>query len=158
MKAYRKHMYIKEANAQIGEIDTKNSLEHGILTRDPMRTVDVVNLCFSLPMECFASDDYDRRLVREGMRDIVPEAVRHDVRHRGRQSGDNEYRISLVWDEMLPGIVEQLHTDKVLKYLSKEKIDRYINKLNSNNLMDNIFDVRMIVDAYTFAKYLDMIS
>lgn len=158
IKEYRRKMYMNEANAQIGELDTKLSLVHGILSRDPMRTVEVVNLCFQLPMECFANKDYDRRLVRVGMEDIVSEKIRHDVMHRGRQSGDNEYRIGALWDEMLPNMKKYLYSKQTLQYLSKEKIDFLFSKVHPDNMKENMMEARMLVDAYTFAVYLEMLS
>lgn len=157
-KEYRRKMYMNEANAQIGELDTKLSLEHGILSRDPMRSVAVVNQCFRFPMECYANSDYDRRLVRVGMEGIVPEKIRHDVMHRGRQSGDNEYRISVLWDKMLPDMKKSLYGEKASRYLSKERLDEFLAKVNSDNVKENIMEARMLVDAYTFTRYLEMLG
>lgn len=157
-KEYRRRMYMNEENAQIGELDTKLSLEHGILSRDPMRSVAVVNQCFRFPLECYANSDYDRRLVRVGMEGIVPEKIRHDVMHRGRQSGDNEYRIGLLWDKMLPVMKKSLYGEKASRYLSKEKLDAFFAKVNSDNVKENVSEVRMLVDAYTFARYLEMLD
>lgn len=156
MKEMRNQMYMVLANAQIGEIDTKMSLESGVLTRDPMRSVDMMELCFSLPVDCFASSDYDRRLVRVGMKGIVPEKIRLDVLHRGRQSGDHIYRSSQIWDDVKADIYKSLMDEKVLKYLDKDKLEELFNKLNKDNLEDNALDFLMIVDAYSFSRYLNL--
>lgn len=151
-------MYMLNANAQIGEIDTKHSLQYGILLRDPMRTVDFLELSFRLPMECFASVDYDRRLVRVGMEGIVPEKIRKDVLHRGRQSGDNIYRIGTVWEKLLPQIKELLYKEQMLHYLDKEKLDRLFDGLTKEKLEERKIDVLLVVDLYSFGRYLEYLE
>lgn len=153
----RNEIYMPKANAQIGEIDTKHSLKYGILDRDPIRNVEFVEFCFKLPMYCYVNSSYDRRLVREFMHDIVPEAIRLDVRHRGRQSGDNVYRISQSWDKMKEKIEEALHSKETLHYLDVKQIDEMLLRLNSENLFEYEMDMRMIVDAYMFSRYLSRI-
>lgn len=158
IKKYRTQMYMPSANAQIGEIDTKYSLEHGVLIRDPMRTPEIVELCHRLPLECFANKDYDRRLVREGMRGIVPEEIRHDIAHRGKQSGDNMYRLSLAWDEVRTDMVKSLYDDKTLKYLSEKKLKKFMDAIEVENIANNKNEVTVLVDAYVFAKYLEKVN
>lgn len=154
IKEMRNQMYMTLANAQIGEIDTKMSLESGVLTRDPMRSKDMVELCFSLPIDCYASCDYDRRLVRVGMKGIVPEKIRLDVLHRGRQSGDHIYRSSQIWDNVKDDIYKSIMSEATLKYLDKEKLNEYFGRLSKDTLEENSLDFLMIVDAYSFSRYL----
>lgn len=150
----RRQMFLLEANAQIGEIDTKCSLQYGILLRDPIRNVEVIELCHSLPIDCFSSSDYDRRLVREGMKGVVPEEIRHDVLHRGVQSGDNEYRLSHAWDQVVGDMESELRADYTKQFLSEELVKEYLARINKDNISENAMDARMLVDAYSFAKYL----
>lgn len=155
MECMREEMYMVNANAQIGEVDTKNSLKYGVLPRDPMRSVELVNLCFSLPMECFASSDYDRRLVRVGMEGVVPEAVRHDVIHRGRQSADNLFRAGLVWEEFREKISTELQKNqKLQKYLDTEAAAKILSELTAENVEENYANVQLLIDVYSFALYL----
>ena len=105
-------------------------------------------------MRCYVNGVYDRRLVREFMHDIVPESIRLDVSHRGSQSGDNTYRISQIWDAMKVEIREALHSREVLHYLDEKKIDEMLQRLNSENLSEYEMDMRMVVDAYMFSRYL----
>lgn len=154
MRSMREEMFMVDACAQIGSLETVSSLYSGILERDPMRNVEFIEFCMSVPMECFCNAYYDRRLVREFMHDIVPPGIRLDVAHRGRQSGDNEYRISLDWEKYLPRIRQELTEERVLQYLSEEKIRYYIDRLEPNQFSEQIMDVRMIVDAYQFALFL----
>lgn len=72
----------------MGLYETKDSLDTGVLVRDPTRDKRILELCLKLPYERFAWDGQDRRLVREYMKDYIPDEIRLVSRHRGRQSGD----------------------------------------------------------------------
>lgn len=158
LKDMREVIYFTNANAQIGEIETKQGLKYGLLLRDPMRSDEFMKLCYSLPMECYASSDYDRRLAREGMKGIVPEEIRHDVNHRGRQSGDNTYRTKLAWDEIADKVKASVLSDKALKYMDKEKVIGRFEGIDFNNKEMNEDDVLMITDAYSFSRYLEIVG
>lgn len=158
MKNMREEIYLSKAYAQIGEIDTKYSLTYGVLERDPMRNVQFIELCMSLPMECYVNGEYDRRLVREFMHGIVPDEIRLDVRHRGRQSADNAERIAMSWEQMLPAMKKALYAKEMLHYLDKQKIEEYLSGLNRDNLKEKEMDMRMIVDAYVMSLFLRRIN
>lgn len=154
MQGMREEIFMLDACAQIGSLETSSSLYTGILERDPMRNVEFIEFCMTIPMECFNNARYDRRLVREFMHDIVPPAIRLNVAYRGKQSADNEYRISLQWEDYLPRMEQELGRERVLRYLSAEKIREYIDRLDPENFSEQFIDMRMIVDAYLFALYL----
>ncbi len=158
MKEMRRQMYMVIANAQIGELDTKQSLRSGVITRDPMRSVEMVDMCMKLPIECYASSDFDRRLVRAGMKGIVPATIREDMAHRGRQSGDNFYRVRQVWDTQKDYIKQLLYSDSAMKYFDAKKIDSLFEELDSGieNVQD--IDLLLLVDLYSFSKYLEVLE
>lgn len=153
-KRMREECYMPNANAQIGEINTANSLYYGILERDPMRNVEFIEFCMSLPLTCFVNEDYDRRLVRDFMHGVVPEAIRLDVAHRGRQSGDNEYRINKVWDQYLPEIRKVLFQEGICKYIDTDKTEQYFTRLKDRDFQRDFMEMRMIVDSYMHGLYL----
>lgn len=150
----RDTIYYVQAYAQIGEIDTKLSLDTGVIERDPLRNVEFINFLCSLPYEFFCNKEYDRRLVREFLDDYVPDKIRLDIAHRGRQSADNAYRISLDWDRYLPDIKETLYSDTSLRFLDKNRIDEFFEGLSKDTLIENEMNMRMIIDAYSFVKYV----
>ncbi|QFJ56048.1 asparagine synthase-related protein [Pseudobutyrivibrio xylanivorans] len=155
MNKMREYMYMIDANSQIGEIDTKDSLKYGILLRDPIRNVEVVEMCLKLPMECFSSSDFDRRLVRVGMKGIVPKEIREDICHRGAQSGDNIYRANKVWPETKTIIKESIYTAHVLKYIDQSKVDTLIKSVDDG--LDK-GDGLLVSDIYSFSKYLKILE
>ncbi len=151
-------MYMPVANAQMGELDTKTSLKYGVLPRDPMRTTEMLNLCMSLPIYCFADDKYDRRLVRVGMKDIVPKPIREDVFRRGRQSGDNTFRVSRSWREVREKWLASVYSEDVLHYVEKDKLDEFVKRIDGRIDEAEPIDILQISDLYSFALYIKMLK
>ncbi|MBQ9589233.1 MAG: hypothetical protein IJR29_03505 [Butyrivibrio sp.] len=158
MEKMRKDMYILNANAQIGEIEVKDSLKNGILSRDPMRTVEFNEMCFRIPIYCYAERDYDRRLVRVGMKGIVPEEVRCNVFQRGRQSGDNLFRVSRCWNKIRSKWTDSVYSKEVLHYLDKNKIDNLVKVFDKGIEKADYIDVLLIGDLYAFSLFLSKVS
>ncbi len=149
MNLMRKEMYALNANAQIGEINVKDSLLYGILPRDPMKTVEFMDLCLRLPIYCFAQSDYDRRLVRKGMEGIVPEDIRNNIFRRGRQSGDNIYRIKRSWGKIKNNWNEVIGMDAVGYFLDKDKSSRFRAMVNGN--IEDVADKDLILLGYIYS-------
>ncbi len=158
MKKMREYMYILEANAQIGELETGDSLTYGIISRDPIRNVEVVEMCMRLPMECYSSTDYDRRLVRVGMKGIVPKEIREDVMHRGAQSGDNLYRANLEWKKMKSQIESSVCSPLAQKYLDKEKVNKLFKSIECDLTDADYLDALLISDLYSFSRYIQLLD
>lgn len=154
MDKMHEQMYMPMSYAQLGEFEVKSSLRYGILTRDPMRTVGFIKLCYTLPIFCYAQKDFDRRLVRAGMRGIVPDEICTDVFNRGRQSGDNVYRIKKDWPELRDKWKSVVYSEQVLHYLDKDKLDTLSAKCFDD--MDNLseMDALLVSDLYSFGLYV----
>ncbi len=155
MDKMRQDFYMVKANAQIGELDVKGSLMYGILLRDPMRTVPVINMCFKLPITCFAAEDYDRRLLREGMKGIVPDEILSDMFHRGRQSGDNRYRVSRDLPQMITDIKNVIYSPLTMHFLDKNKLDEIWNRVSKEFDKASDDNVLLLEDIYSFGLYLE---
>jgi asparagine synthase (glutamine-hydrolysing) len=151
-------IYSLKSCAQMGEIDTKNCLRYGILDRDPFRNVELVEFLCSLPMRCFVDKEYGRKLIRGYMDGIIPDSIRLDELRRGLQSSDNAYRISKSWKDKYNSICEVLLSDSSLKYMDKDKIYEFFDRIDDDNLEKCEMDMRMIVDAYTFGLFLEKIN
>jgi asparagine synthase (glutamine-hydrolysing) len=150
--------YTLKCCAQIGEIGTKNCLRYGILDRDPYRNVEFVEFLCSLPMRCFVDKEHERKLIRGYMDGIIPDSIRLDELRRGLQSSDNAYRISKSWKNERTNIRKVLLSDGSLKYMDKDKIYDFFDRIDEDNLEKCEMDMRMIVDAYTFGLFLEKIN
>ncbi len=154
MKEMRKTFYFIDSYAQIGEVETKYSLEYGVVQRDPTRTVSLVEMCFKIPIYCYANKDYDRRLLRVGMKGIVPDEILTNVMQRGRQGGDNVYRAGLVWDTIKAKWIERVFTNDVLAYLDKEKLESLLKNYKNGITEAEFIKAIFAADLYSFAIFL----
>lgn len=99
---YSRYMYDKVALRQMGETELKFSLETGIIPRDPTRDKRLIELVLSLPQEQFVKNGTERRLVREYMKELIPEKIVSDRFHRGRQGVGSERLMRAQWQEIVP--------------------------------------------------------
>lgn len=158
MDRMRLEMYMESPCAQIGEIEVKHSLRYGVLERDPMRSVPFISMCMKLPIYCFASNDYDRRLVRVGMEGIVPEKTRTDMFARGSQSGDNLFRTIKQWPFVKERFKKSLNSPEVMHYFDQDKIDRLIEEAENGIDKMNMQELLMINDLYSFCLFMEKIG
>ncbi|MBQ5560579.1 MAG: hypothetical protein IIT46_12535 [Lachnospiraceae bacterium] len=115
--------------AQLGMYDTRFSLIHGILVRDPTKDKRLIELCMNFPVECYAHDGIERRIARNYMRGIVPDAILDQYYRRGLQSADYARRIQTNWDKISEDVLEKLSDQKLLKYFDEEKLQVLRKKL-----------------------------
>nr|WP_297705725.1 asparagine synthase-related protein [uncultured Butyrivibrio sp.] len=157
-KTMREAFYLINSYAQIGEVETKDSLHYGVIDRDPTRTVALVDMCFKIPILCYANKDYDRRLLRAGMRGIVPDEILNNITQRGKQSGDNVYRVGVVWDKIRDKWVDRVFNNEILLYLDKKKLESLLKDYDLGIEKANYDNVLVLSEIYSFAIYLDKIK
>ncbi len=115
--------------AQLGLYDTKFSLIHGVLVRDPTKDKRLIELCMSFPVECYVHNGVERRLVRQYMQGIVPNVILEQVRKRGLQSADYAERVMRNWDQLEQDVIEKLSNQVLLTYLDKRQLDTLVEDL-----------------------------
>ena len=116
--------------------ETKLGLHYGIFNRDITRHPRVMMLIGGLPITCTAGAGLERRLVRAGMKGIVPRSTRLNVTKRGLQSADLKYRME--------------HSDEItmaeaIKRVNDPAVEQYIDK-------DVLNKVRELFDKYKFDR------
>ncbi len=133
---YRSELVSSDILQLNGVYCTKNGLYHGLLIRDPTMDKRMLELCMSLPYQCFAWNGIERRLVREYLKDIVPDNIRLITRHRGRQSGDAAMRLDMFgfedgrkpWDVLSNDIGMYCDISKVKALLMEKTTDYNIDR------------------------------
>ena len=118
----------------MGVICTKYGLYHGIIVRDPTSDKRMIELCLRMPYQCFASGGHERRLVREYLKEYVPDEIRLDALRRGIQSGDAKIRFEkylfpdgkMPWEKVTDKIEKYYYMDKAIKQL-KEESGKYLD-------------------------------
>ena len=150
-KQYRNSLISGHLFQLFGVMNTKDGLYHGVIMRDPTMDKRMLELCLRLPFKCFAWNGTERRLVREYLAEYVPEEIRLDVRHRGRQSGDAALRLNKFG---YPGGAEAFEalSEKLKKFYDLDKVKEYMKK----EAVDEDLDWRAKVMACSFflEKYL----
>ena len=154
MKRMRRAYYLINSYSQMGEYETKGSLLYGIITRDPTRTVSMVKMCYKMPIYCYANKDLDRRLIRVGMKGIVPDSIISNVLQRGRQSADNTYKVGLAWDRVREDWEKMVLQPCVLEYIDREKVEKLLQEYDQGIDEAKPLDVLLLSDLYSFAMYL----
>ncbi len=154
-KQMHKSIYLPEAYAQIGEIETKRSLKYGVLDIDPLRNVEFINFLNSLPLKYYVNEEYERRLVREFLSDVIPDNIRLNTITRGVQSADNAYRISQSMPMYLDNIEAILLSEQNKEFFDRKKTSELIKSIKEGNVIENEFDLRLMIDSYSFAIFLN---
>ena len=126
--------------------DTKLSLYHGIIIKDPTRDKRIVELIMGFPCDQFCEDGLERRLVREHLSDIVPAPIRLDPGHRGLQGADAAFRVLRYGTEKL----QTKFDDRIWQYLNKENVEKLFNEGRLDT--DNYYDIVRILALNSFVE------
>ncbi len=130
---YRKSLMLPYIFQLCGILDTKKGLYHGIIIRDPTLDKRMIELCLALPYQAFAWNGVERRLVREYLKEYVPDEIRMITRHRGRQSGDAVVRLNMFGNNEMRKLCASM-SDRMSRYFYIDKVksllERETNKEN----------------------------
>ena len=148
----REHTIVFSSYFQLtGVYDTKDGLYNGIIIRDPTQDKRMLELCLELPFECYAWDAIDRRLVREYLKDYIPDEIRLINRQRGRQSGDVVMRMDqfVFPDGRKPW--EMINAD-INKYYDKDAVIAELKTPNTDETAD--WKLKVVSCNLFLSKYL----
>ena len=117
--------------SQKGFFYTTTELTSHFIMMDPSYTVEMTEFCLSLPLECFCHNGIERRLVRDYLKDLLPEAITDMRKPFGIQTADYYYRINRDIDNLKEEVFRNLDEPLLREYLDAEKIDPLIRELKS---------------------------
>ncbi|GIM27390.1 asparagine synthetase B [Clostridium polyendosporum] len=150
----RKSIVNPIAFSHIGAMETKLSLSHGIIERDPTRDKRVIEFCLSLPTEQFYNDGQDRNLIRRGMKGILPDKIRLNRTRRGLQSADWIERLNDSWKSIKEQLDEYLQLPEIKNYIDVEKVKLKLSTIDSLSGDEKWFSIRLILEALVFSYFL----
>ncbi|WP_027217044.1 asparagine synthase-related protein [Butyrivibrio fibrisolvens] len=133
--AYQNSVFATGILQLTGIVNTKDGLYHGVVMRDPSMDKRMLELCLSLPYKCFAWNGVERRLVREYLKDFVPDEIRLNTRFRGRQSADAVFRLDLYGVKKVKKLSE-LVSDSLGKYYDLNLVKAEIDEPNDEDNID----------------------
>ena len=154
LSQHRRFIYSTEILQHLGLFDTKLGLIHGMIVRDPTKDKRIIELCMMLPTECFVHDGVERRMVREYMKDIVPEEIRMDVNHRGLQSADIVFRANKEWAEHREEFRKCLERPSLKKYLALEALEDLYKQIGETESLKEKVNVQTVIAVWSFAEFL----
>lgn len=108
---------------------TKMGLANGIIVRDSFRNKNLIELCMSLPVECFFKNGFGRVVAREFLWDIVPHEILQNKFGIGMQSADFCYRIGIQWNEVKDEFLSTLNHPLLFQYIDHYKQQKLIKNL-----------------------------
>lgn len=133
---------------------TKMGLANGIVIRDPFRNKNLIELCMSLPVECFLHKGYGRVVAREFLWDIVPHEILQNTFGLGIQSSDFCYRIGLQWDEVKDEFLTTLNHPLLSQYIDSSKRQKMIRHLYKGSDKWSIPIMNQALSLASFSYFL----
>ena len=128
-KRHRNFIFMPVTFQDFGYYDTCSSLYFGFLSIDPTLSKDMIELCLSMPIECFVKNGKERRAVRDYLRGIVSDKILDNYKKRGAQAADFTCRVNKYFDSENDVFFSYLKYPKLYEYLDKEKIEKLIEKI-----------------------------
>ena len=125
-------IYIPGQYIQKGFYYTCQGLQYGYLQLDPTLTVEMVELCLSLPNECFVHNGTERRLIRDYMKELIPYPIIDDKKKFGVQAADFAYRVNRDWDQVKDSVYDILSEPVLREYLDGEKLDKLLETIHTH--------------------------
>lgn len=144
------------AFVQLGALDTRFGLYHGIMIRDPLKDKRIIELCASYPMKCFVQEGVERAAVRKYMREIVPDSILNITKRRGLQSADYIERIKLDWNRTKQTMLEILDQPELKDYINTGKLERIKKKVRGDEIInteDDLMKALMLCSCSVFMEY-----
>lgn len=139
--------------SHLGAIETKISLSHGTIRRDPTRDKRVIEFCLSLPSDQYVRNGQERYLIRRSMEGILPDKVRLNTSNRGLQSADWIQRIVPEWNSMCDKLEVNLNESKIIHYINVDKIKEELSFMKGFPDENKEFQVRMFVITYILGEF-----
>lgn len=140
---------------QIGEINTKLSLETGVIVRDPAKDKRVLEFCLKAPIELFQHGFEWRRLCSIYLKDIMPEHVLN-CSFKGIQSADFKSRIAVNWDGFIKDckeLVKKAHNNnELIEIVDLSKIEKDLDNWDDSNKLGT-FDVNRMIYTMLIIEY-----
>lgn len=156
MKEVHQDMYMKTALSQIGEAETKLSLATGVLMKDPSRSKKIILFALSLPLKQFVRDGRGRRLIREYMKECMPEEIlKKTAASKGLQSADFGWRLEKRKKEIIEHVKKAISEENEIKLFNKNKVLELLEEYTDNTIKLENYQIRKllyIIEMYEFIK------
>ncbi|MBR6536731.1 MAG: hypothetical protein IKT67_05975 [Lachnospiraceae bacterium] len=142
----------------MGFYDTMGSLRYGVLSVDPTLTKEMVELCLSLPIDCYVKNGKERRAIRDYMKGYVPDVILDNFAGRGVQAADFAFRVNRDWDSIREEVFRLLENPKLKEYLDEHKIAALIDELKQKEYKLEKSDVAKAAVIASLSAFLNQVE
>ena len=120
--------------------DDQNSMINGIENRSPFLDTDLINYTLKIPSKLFIQNGYNKYLLREALKDILPDKIRLNRKKIGFNFDLNSL-IDLKNSKTQNWLLEK--KSKIFNFINYEKFSDLITKksINDNFLQKFVFTV-----------------
>lgn len=138
--------------AHLGAYDTKFGLAHGIIMRDPTKDKRVIEYCLNIPYTQYVKDGVERCLIRNAMKDKLPDKVRLNHIKRGVQGSDWIDRLYPHREEIMYEFNTVINLDYIKHFFDLDKLKQLISD-------ETIWDekngslIRLILTTIVFNRF-----
>lgn len=154
LKSMKKLIVNIGAFAHIGAIDTKLSLTHGVLRRDPTKDKRLIEFCLSLPSDQFVRNGNERYLIRRAMKGMLPDKIRLNSMSRGLQSADKIQRLKPKWKEIYSEFESCINDSNIAPYINIDKLKRELEEIKVISDNSSWNTIRKFIITLTLSYFL----
>ncbi len=144
--------YVEKELLQLLHRGDRNSMAFSIETRMPFLDYKLVDALYEMPFEYKIKDGYSKAVLRDGLKDILPEKVRMRVSKFGFVTPEDKWiknNSEVFRNELIQALEvykELFDTEKVLKWYD----------LNSSSIQRGNFLIWRIIDSARWAKIFNV--
>ncbi len=140
--------------SHVGDIETKLSLQNGIVKRDPTRDKRVIEFCMKLPNNQFVNQGQERSIIRRSLQGILPDKIRLNYYKRGSQSADFVQRLQKSWPDIEKELKQYAANDSVGKFLDISKLAETIKKVGNDPKDQDYEVIQMLMICLVFGRFI----
>lgn len=129
------------------------SIKSGVNLLDPTRDKRLIEFVLSVPTEFFINEGRTRLLVRDGLQEILPTAIRNRTDY-GLQGADWQLRLNAERDTIKQEIQRLSQHDLVRKFIDIERVGKIVD---SSSLEDSL-SANILTRGLTMAKFIEWVE
>lgn len=148
-------IFLRNSIGYTGFLQKQISLTTGIYVTDPTVDKELVKFCLSIPYNVYHDKQNSRKLVNNGLRELIPESILQN-RIRGIQASDIQFRIEREREQMFEKLVF-FSKNKIVKFVFE--IDRLIREWEKFDFFKmNRRDINHILRIFSVAMFLSKLE
>ncbi len=121
-------------------LSTKLSLRYSLWKRDPTNDIRVIRFCLSLPENQYVQNGFDRALIRNSTKNLLPDKVRLNQRYRGIQGADWVHRMAPNSNTAIEELKQISSDGRILKYIDGSVIKSALSSIEGEMKTENATD------------------